>query len=461
MIITFYSYKGGVGRTQFVANIAAYLCFYRKKRILLLEWDLEAPGLHFFFNKTDKDINKAGLFGLLNNYVKLTRSQSNIATEKLPAISAQEHIVELVKSERHQGRIDLMPAYTYNGSYAGMVNDFNWYEFYEILQGKIYIEHLKKQIKENFDYDYVLIDSRTGISDYSGICNIQFPDMNVLVMAPSFQNFEGAAKIAKNIINSSYVKKGFRKPTILPVLSRFDTSAKKEEVDYWINQFKKHFQFLFRKLYHFPAELNGFQYDWILNSASGVQARIFEKIYKEETINQYKKETISDDDFQYLLDLFLALNLFEDYMDSALLDYNKGVAFGENLLFEDNVNINIKQISLAERYQSFADKYLEKIKNNEHINHFLALNIPAKQHDYNFAQIRQLLTNVFYNEDLSDFTMDHFPQVYNSYSQGQSKAQKIRLLIDFAQRTMRMEELLEKIKQHAPQLYEKYAPYKV
>ncbi len=48
MIYTFYSYKGGVGRTMALANVAEL--FYREgRRVLMIDWDLEAPGLEQFF----------------------------------------------------------------------------------------------------------------------------------------------------------------------------------------------------------------------------------------------------------------------------------------------------------------------------------------------------------------------------------------------------------------------------
>ena len=43
--ITFYSYKGGVGRTLALANIAKRLSEFGKK-VCLIDFDLEAPGLH-------------------------------------------------------------------------------------------------------------------------------------------------------------------------------------------------------------------------------------------------------------------------------------------------------------------------------------------------------------------------------------------------------------------------------
>jgi len=52
-IITFYSYKGGTGRSMALANIACILAeqqtVARGKGVLMIDWDLEAPGLHRYF----------------------------------------------------------------------------------------------------------------------------------------------------------------------------------------------------------------------------------------------------------------------------------------------------------------------------------------------------------------------------------------------------------------------------
>ncbi|MCJ7630864.1 AAA family ATPase, partial [Candidatus Bathyarchaeota archaeon] len=46
--ITFYSYKGGVGRTLALANVAMYLTRFGQK-VCIMDFDLEAPGLHYKF----------------------------------------------------------------------------------------------------------------------------------------------------------------------------------------------------------------------------------------------------------------------------------------------------------------------------------------------------------------------------------------------------------------------------
>src|ERR1700733_9527604 len=47
-IITFYSYKGGTGRTMALANVA-WILAANGKRVLAVDWDLESPGLHRYF----------------------------------------------------------------------------------------------------------------------------------------------------------------------------------------------------------------------------------------------------------------------------------------------------------------------------------------------------------------------------------------------------------------------------
>ncbi|MDD2705523.1 MAG: AAA family ATPase, partial [Acidocella sp.] len=47
-ITTFFSFKGGVGRTMAVANVG-FIAAMAGKRVLLMDWDLEAPGLPVYF----------------------------------------------------------------------------------------------------------------------------------------------------------------------------------------------------------------------------------------------------------------------------------------------------------------------------------------------------------------------------------------------------------------------------
>ena len=74
-VTTFYSYKGGVGRTMALANVASELA-RRGKSILVADFDLEAPGLSSFaFNgcnsKTD---NTPGLVDFIHHWLEHERA---------------------------------------------------------------------------------------------------------------------------------------------------------------------------------------------------------------------------------------------------------------------------------------------------------------------------------------------------------------------------------------------------
>jgi cellulose biosynthesis protein BcsQ len=60
MIFTFYSYKGGVGRSMALANVAEL--FYKVGyKVLMVDWDLEAPGLERFFPNPKEVLDRLGI----------------------------------------------------------------------------------------------------------------------------------------------------------------------------------------------------------------------------------------------------------------------------------------------------------------------------------------------------------------------------------------------------------------
>ena len=85
MIYTFYSYKGGVGRTMALANVAELL-YQSGLRVLMVDWDLEAPGLERFFPvDLEKVLEKRGVMDLILNYKTQMANDSTISgQEELP-----------------------------------------------------------------------------------------------------------------------------------------------------------------------------------------------------------------------------------------------------------------------------------------------------------------------------------------------------------------------------------------
>jgi len=209
-IVTFYSFKGGVGRSMALANVASLLATKYKRRVLVIDWDLEAPGLHRFFDIPQEKVG-LGLINLLNDYKSLLRKE----VKNLPSslIEIKKYINKVPNGTWPSGgSVAILPAGLQDDSYAKQVNEFNWEEFYAKWHGYGFMDYLKQQLKSNTDIDIVLIDSRTGITDIGGICTMQMPDVVVLLFALNEQNIDGIETIVKAILSKSTETTGRKVP---------------------------------------------------------------------------------------------------------------------------------------------------------------------------------------------------------------------------------------------------------
>jgi hypothetical protein len=98
------------------------------------------------------------------------------------------------------GTLDLVSAGRQDAAYANRVNSFNWQHFYERLGGGILLELVKQKLRKI--YDFILIDSRTGVSDTSGICTVQMPDDLVVCFTLNRQSIYGAAAAGRSACSS-------------------------------------------------------------------------------------------------------------------------------------------------------------------------------------------------------------------------------------------------------------------
>lgn len=184
--VTFYSFKGGVGRTMALVNVAALLAEAGNK-VLLVDFDLEAPSLPSY------GVLKGGRgrSGILD-YIESYRAD-------LVAPNANEFIVECPIGKQEGRSVWLMPAgRSEKPAYSDQLNRMDWERLYTEQSGFLMFEDLKEQWRQA-GFDYVLIDSRTGYTDVSGICTRQLPDTVVIMFMPTAQNIDGLAPIVSGI----------------------------------------------------------------------------------------------------------------------------------------------------------------------------------------------------------------------------------------------------------------------
>ena len=173
-VTTFYSFKGGVGRTMALANVAVTLA-NSGRHVLVVDFDLEAPGLDTFdVLKPSREV--PGVIDFVAQYLETGQSPvaSNFVAE-CPTIGNQGGSLKIMRSGSKE-------------SYTASFSQINWIELYDKHDGFLLFEDLKEQLKKTLNPDYVLIDSRTGHTDTSGICTRQLPDAVVVFFFPNEQN---------------------------------------------------------------------------------------------------------------------------------------------------------------------------------------------------------------------------------------------------------------------------------
>src|SRR5262249_56626319 len=157
-VVTFYSYKGGVGRSMAMANIAWLLASKYGKRVIVVDWDLEAPGLHRFFGIEDKELGP-GLIDYLTSYRDALTRLDRKFSESDVLIS---RYLRRVDSFSNGGWLKLMSAGVQKdrASYVQKVRGFDWKGFYDNWGGAQLIEAMRTQFRQ--EADITLIDNRTG-----------------------------------------------------------------------------------------------------------------------------------------------------------------------------------------------------------------------------------------------------------------------------------------------------------
>lgn len=228
-VITFYSYKGGTGRSMALANVAAYLA-KKGRRTLMIDWDLEAPGLPRYFQAWLESeggfgnaVTRPGLLDLFSSLSEtLDRGWSFDPDDEEEATTKLfRHLdIEGYILNTDVDGLYLMHAGIQDEMYPSRVNTFDWEHTYErfpqLFQG--FAEALTEE------FDYVLVDSRTGITDTSGICTMLLPEKLVVVFTPNRQSLTGVVDLVRRATAFRRESNDLRPLVVFPLASRVDVS---------------------------------------------------------------------------------------------------------------------------------------------------------------------------------------------------------------------------------------------
>jgi MinD-like ATPase involved in chromosome partitioning or flagellar assembly len=180
--ISVHSFRGGTGKSNLVANLAASLAA-RGKRIGVVDTDIQSPGIHVLFNLDLKQVSYT-----LNDYL-LGR-----CTVEAPVFD----VTKSLKPERSQqitatqGAIYLIPSSMKVDEITTILSE--GYDIGLLTQGY-------QQLINHLNLDYLLIDTHPGINEET-LLSIGLSNALVVILRPDQQDFQGTAltvRVAKQL----------------------------------------------------------------------------------------------------------------------------------------------------------------------------------------------------------------------------------------------------------------------
>ena len=167
-IISIHSYRGGTGKSNLTANIAATVA-RKGYRVGIVDTDIQSPGIHLLFGLNENSVNRT-----LNNYL-WGQCAIKDAVYDVTKILGQE--------ANPRNRIYLVPSST-------KLNDIS-----RILRERLDVELLLEGFKDlikDIKLDYLFIDTHPGLSQET-LISLTTSDIVLLILRPDQQDFQGTA----------------------------------------------------------------------------------------------------------------------------------------------------------------------------------------------------------------------------------------------------------------------------
>jgi MinD-like ATPase involved in chromosome partitioning or flagellar assembly len=165
-VVSTHSYRGGTGKSNTTANVAALLA-QRGKRVAIVDTDIQSPGIHVLFQ-----VDPQRLRHTLNDYLwGHCRIEDTAVDVSQAAQPANGGAVLLVPSSIRTGEIARILKEGYDVS---MLNDGF------------------RDLGERLELDYLLIDTHPGVNEET-LLSIAISDTLVLILRPDHQDYQGTA----------------------------------------------------------------------------------------------------------------------------------------------------------------------------------------------------------------------------------------------------------------------------
>jgi septum site-determining protein MinD len=165
-IISVHSYRGGTGKSNTTANLAALLAL-AGRRVAVVDTDIQSPGIHILFGLTDAEIRHS-----LNDYLWGVCHIKETAHDVTPRIGGDV-----------AGKVYLVPSSMKPGDIAKVLR-----EGYDVGVLRDGFHELIAALK----LDLLMIDTHPGLNEET-LLSIAISDTLVIVLRPDQQDYQGTS----------------------------------------------------------------------------------------------------------------------------------------------------------------------------------------------------------------------------------------------------------------------------
>ncbi len=169
-IVSTHSYRGGTGKSNITANVAALLA-ERGHRVGVVDTDIHSPGIHVLFG-----VDPSAIRFTLNDYLWGRCAVEDAAVDVTDAALGD-------RPRTGTGKVLLVPSSMRTGEIARVLKE--GYEV-DLLNDGFHA------LCERLRLDYLLIDTHPGVNDET-LLSIAISDCLLLVLRPDHQDYQGTA----------------------------------------------------------------------------------------------------------------------------------------------------------------------------------------------------------------------------------------------------------------------------
>jgi MinD-like ATPase involved in chromosome partitioning or flagellar assembly len=172
-ILSTHSYRGGTGKSNVTANLAAQLAL-RGRRVAIVDTDIQSPGIHVLFRVDPQELKLT-----LNDYLWGRCRVEETAVDVTASVVDQKGTAVIAPP----GGVFLVPASVKAGEIARILKE--GYDVTALNDGF-------QDLVETLALDYLLIDTHPGVNEET-LLSIAISDTLILILRPDHQDYQGTA----------------------------------------------------------------------------------------------------------------------------------------------------------------------------------------------------------------------------------------------------------------------------